>query len=94
MRRTFASMLYALGEDPGVVMDEIGHTGPGLALRVDRQSMRRDGAAKAALRILVEDKPQRRREDRRVSAALGSSEENRATRGALSTNGGAEKASE
>jgi integrase len=61
MRRTFASVLYALGEDPGVVMDEMGHTDPGLALRVYRQSMRRDEDEKAALRRLVEDKPQRRR---------------------------------
>ena len=41
LRRTFCSLLYALGEDPGVVMDEMGHTDPGLALRVYRQSMRR-----------------------------------------------------
>jgi integrase len=41
LRRTFASVLYALGEDPGVVMDEMGHTDPALALRVYRQTMRR-----------------------------------------------------
>jgi hypothetical protein len=35
--RTFASVLYALGEDPDIVMD--GHTDPGLALRVYRLSM-------------------------------------------------------
>lgn len=29
LRRTFASVLYALGEDPGIVMDEMGHTDPG-----------------------------------------------------------------
>jgi hypothetical protein len=28
LRRTFASVLYALGEDPGIVMDEMGHTKP------------------------------------------------------------------
>ncbi len=38
LRRTFASILYAIGEDPGVVMDEMGHTDPALALRVYRQS--------------------------------------------------------
>jgi integrase len=54
MRRTFALVLYALGEDHGVVMDEMGHTDPGLALRVYRQSMRRDENEKAALRRLVE----------------------------------------
>jgi integrase len=54
LRRTFASVLYALGEDPGVVMDEMGHTDPGLALRVYRQSMRRGEEEKAHLRALVE----------------------------------------
>lgn len=54
LRRTFASILYALGEDPGVCMDELGHTDPGLALRVYRQSMRRDEGDKARLRALVE----------------------------------------
>ena len=33
LRRTFASVLHALGEDPGVVMDEMGHTDPSLVLR-------------------------------------------------------------
>jgi integrase len=54
LRRTFASILYAIGEDPGVVMDEMGHTDPALALRVYRQSMRRGEDEKAALRRLVD----------------------------------------
>jgi integrase len=54
LRRTFCSLLYALGEDPGVVMDEMGHTDPGLALRIYRQAMRRGEDEKAALRALVE----------------------------------------
>jgi len=54
LRRTFASVLYALGEDPGVVMDEMGHNDPGLALRVYRQAMRRDQGENAKLRVLVE----------------------------------------
>jgi len=54
LRRTFASVLYALGEDPGVVMDEMGHTDPALALRVYRQAMRRGDDEKAALIALVE----------------------------------------
>jgi len=53
LRRTFASVLYALGEDPGVVMDELGHTDPGLALRIYRQTMRRDDDEKAELRARV-----------------------------------------
>jgi integrase len=54
LRRTFASVLYALGEDPGVVMDEMGHTDPALSLRVYRQAMRRGEDEKARLRALVE----------------------------------------
>ncbi len=54
LRRTFASVLYALGEDPGIVMDEMGHANPGLALRVYRQSMRRGEDEKAQLRALIE----------------------------------------
>lgn len=54
LRRTFASILYALGEDPGVVMDEMGHTDPALSLRAYRQSMRRGEDEKQALRALVE----------------------------------------
>jgi integrase len=53
LRRTFASVLYALGEDPGIVMDEMGHTDPALALRVYRQAMRRGEGEKAALVALV-----------------------------------------
>jgi hypothetical protein len=54
LRRTFASLLYALGEDPGIVMDEMGHADPGLALRIYRQSMRRGEDQKAKLRALIE----------------------------------------
>ena len=54
LRRTFCSLLYALGEDPGVVMDEMGHTDPALALKVYRQSMRHGEDEKAQLQALVE----------------------------------------
>jgi integrase len=54
LRRTFASILYALGEDPGVVMDEMGHSDPELALRVYRQAMRRDDGEREKLRTLVD----------------------------------------
>jgi hypothetical protein len=47
-------VLYAIGEDPGVVMDEMGHADPGLALTVYRQSMRREPGEKDRLRALVE----------------------------------------
>jgi integrase len=48
LRHTFASILVALGVDPGSVMDQIGHTDPGFTLRVYRHGMRGDGAAKSA----------------------------------------------
>jgi len=54
LRRTFCSLPYALNEDPGVVMDEMGHTDPALALRVYRQTMRRGEDEKAQLQALVE----------------------------------------
>ncbi|MDQ3647474.1 MAG: site-specific integrase [Actinomycetota bacterium] len=54
LRRTFASVLYALGENPAVVMAEMGHTDPGLALRIYAQAMRRDDADQDRLRALVE----------------------------------------
>jgi len=54
LRRTFCSLLYALGLDPGEVMDEIGHTHEGLALRVYHQARRRSEDEKAKLRALVE----------------------------------------
>jgi integrase len=53
LRHTFASVLVALGCDPGYVMDQLGHTDPWFTLRVYRHGMRRDPASRAALRELV-----------------------------------------
>ncbi len=53
LRHTFASILVALGVDPGSVMDQLGHTDPGFTLRVYRHGMRRDLAAMERLRALV-----------------------------------------
>jgi integrase len=54
LRRTFASTLYALGESPAVVMAEMGHTDPALALRIYAQAMRRDEGENGRLRALVD----------------------------------------
>jgi integrase len=54
LRRTFASLLYALGETPAVVMAEMGHADPGLALRIYAQAMGRDEDERSKLRALVE----------------------------------------
>lgn len=53
LRHTFASVLVALGVDPGSVMDQMGHTDAAFTLRVYRHGMRRDPAARQALRELV-----------------------------------------
>jgi integrase len=55
LRRTYASVLYALGEDATVVMGEMGHSDPKLALAIYAQAMRRDGGEKARLSTLVGD---------------------------------------
>lgn len=53
LRRTFASLLYAIGEAAPVVMQEMGHTHPALALRIYAQAMRRDDDENERLRALV-----------------------------------------
>ena len=53
LRHTFCSLLVALGTDPGVVMDELGHTDPGFTLRVYRHSMRREQDSREQLRALI-----------------------------------------
>jgi integrase len=53
LRHTFASLLVALGTDPGAVMDQLGHTDPTFTLRVYRHGMRRDDRSKQALAQLV-----------------------------------------
>jgi integrase len=54
LRRTFASLLYALGEAPPVVMAEMGHTTPNLALAIYAQAMRRDEGDVERLRSLTD----------------------------------------
>ena len=58
LRRTFCSLLYALDETPPVVMQEMGHTDPGLALKVYAQVMRRGEYEEAKLRVLVDGSPE------------------------------------
>jgi integrase len=53
LRHTFASILVAIGVDPGSVMDQLGHADAGFTLRIYRHGMRRDQAAKERLRLLV-----------------------------------------
>ena len=53
LRRTFASILVAIGDDPISVMEQLGHTDPKLTLRIDAQVMRRDKGERERLRALV-----------------------------------------
>ena len=53
LRRTFASTLYAIGETPPVVMAEMGHASPALALRVYAQAMRLDADEREELATLI-----------------------------------------
>jgi integrase len=53
LRRTFATLLYALGESPPVVMAEMGHTSPNLALSIYAQAMRLNDDEREQLAALV-----------------------------------------
>jgi integrase len=76
LRRTFCSLLYALGETPPAVMQDMGHADPGLALRVYAQAMRRGERETAALRALAEGgglgrRPKPARNSRKLGATRG-----------------------
>lgn len=53
LRRTFASVLVALGEDPAYLMAQMGHTHAGFTLSVYARAMRRRDGGRDALRDLV-----------------------------------------
>ncbi len=54
LRRTFASVLIALGEDPAYVIEQLGHTDPRLTLRLYAKAMGRRDGERERLRALVE----------------------------------------
>jgi integrase len=54
LRRTFASLLYGTGETSPVVMAEMGHTDPALALSIYAAAMRREPGEDERLRALVD----------------------------------------
>jgi integrase len=58
LRRTFASLLFALGEPPTYVMGQMGHTTPGLTLALYAREMNRRDGEHQRLRALVTDEPQ------------------------------------
>jgi len=58
LRRTFASLLFALGEPPTYVMSQVGHTTAGLTLALYAREMNRRDGERQRLRALVADEPQ------------------------------------
>jgi integrase len=77
LRRTFASLLFAVGETPPYVMSQMGHTTANLTLAVyARQMNRRDGEPER-LKALVQGVEM---------AAIGSHDDETAEDGMLQTN--------
>ena len=54
LRRTCTSVLIAIGWDPGMVMDHLGHATEGMTMSVYRKRMNHSDAEKAALKALVD----------------------------------------
>jgi integrase len=57
--RTFASLLFAIGEPPPYVMSRMGHTTAGLTLSLYAREMNRRDGERDRLRALVQDAPRR-----------------------------------
>jgi integrase len=58
LRRTFASLLFALSEPPTYVMSQMGHTTPALTLAIYAREMSRRDGERERLKTLVADAPQ------------------------------------
>jgi integrase len=56
LRRTYASLLVASGEDPAYVMEQLGHTDAKLTLRIYAHTMRRKDGERERLHALVTGK--------------------------------------
>lgn len=54
LRRTFASLLFAIGEPPPYVMAQMGHTTPDLTLAIYAHQMNRRDGEPERLKALVE----------------------------------------
>jgi integrase len=70
LRRTFASVLCAIGEPATISMQEMGHTSPNLTLRVYAQAMRRDEQEAQRLKVLVHGAPMRPEEQRQAETQV------------------------
>ena len=71
LRRTFASLLYAVGEGPSYVMAQMGHTRPNPALAIYARAMdRRDGERSAVIYRKLSLGSQSGRGERRIERLL------------------------
>jgi integrase len=69
LRRTFASLLFAIGETPPYVMDQLGHVDPKVTLGIYAKVMdRRDGEPER-LRALVEGEFRQRMDEKTADMA-------------------------
>src|SRR4051812_19286811 len=73
MRRTFTSLLFAIGEDPVYVMGQLGHRNPNFTLRVYAQEMARRDGERDRLSALVEGRDWARMGTNRDSEGTSSS---------------------
>ncbi len=60
LRRTFASLLFALGCSAPEVMEQLGHTDARLTLRIYAKAMRQEAGERERLRALIEGRPLRK----------------------------------
>jgi len=59
MRRTFASLLFALGEPPPYVMSQMGHTTPAFTLAIYARAMDTRDGERVKLAALINQPPTR-----------------------------------
>ena len=71
LRRTFASLLFALGEPPPYVMSQMGHTTAGLTLALYAREMDRRDGEHDRLRTLIEGTPKKVEAPRRSTSTAG-----------------------
>ncbi len=57
LRRTFASLLFAIGEPPTYVMSQMGHTTPALTLALYAREMNRRDGEHGRLKALIAPRP-------------------------------------
>jgi integrase len=72
LRRTFASLLFALGEPPPYVMSQMGHTTPALTLAIYARTMHRRDGENDRLRVLANGQAVKRQLPTRSTSSTAS----------------------